>query len=290
MIKIDLSDAIVASEKMREKAISLYKLKINLVPENIDYLSKLAHLLREIGRLEESLSYFSKIAALDPENIDAKQMIAILGQMPAEVPCESDFCPAPFLYIEDFLSNSELQSIWNMEKLNKKHFSCSVISDYEDKGVEVDDYRKSLTLYIDDLGSIWGWFLEKIACKLPEVWSYVQIEPFVPTRTEMQLTRHGDNEFFKIHQDSGGKRLQNRKLTYVYYFHKEPKHFDGGEILLFDTDTKVNDLNNRYTKLIPKNNSIIFFPSSFFHQVTTVHMKKDGFRDGRFAIHGWLHK
>ncbi len=296
MIKIDLSDAIVASEKMRETAVSFYKSKIDSEPENIDYLLKLAHLLRESGRIEESLAYFSRIAELEPRNIDAIQMIAILSQRPEKIiPCESDFCPAPFLYIEDFLTDSELQSIWSMEKLDEKYFSHSTVSAYcenKEKDEINDDYRKSLTLYRDRLESISGWFLEKITSKLPDVWPYVQLSPFKPSRIEMQLTRHGNNEFFKIHQDSDSddKRLRNRTLTYVYYFHKEPKCFEGGEILFFDTNTKENDLNNRYTKLTPKNNSIIFFPSNFFHQVTTVHMKKDEFKDGRFAIHGWLHK
>lgn len=104
------------------------------------------------------------------------------------------------------------------------------------------------------------------------------------------MTRHGNNDFFKIHTDSGYKAdIQSRALTFVYYFHEFPKCFTGGEILLFDTDTEKNIFRTRFTKLIPQNNSIVFFPSNFYHQVTPVHLKKDNFESGRFAIHGWLH-
>jgi len=126
---------------------------------------------------------------------------------------------------------------------------------------------------------------------MPEVWPYVHMTPFTQTYTEFRLTRHGDNDYFKIHRDTGDdKPISSRALTFVYYFHKEPKIFEGGEILLFDTDTKNTDFNTRYTKLIPINNSIVFFPSNYFHQVNPVSLKDDLFENGRFAIHGWFHR
>ena len=289
MINIDFSDGIVATDMLREQAEVFLRSKIHEEPENIKYLTKLAHIMREMGNQEEALRLLSKIVELEPDNTEAKQLIAILGRKPDTDFCEKGLCPAPFLYIEEFLTNDELSAIWDTIEHNSDNFTDSLT--YFGQDQVNSDYRKSVTLYRDNFKTVSKWLLEKIYSQVEETWSYVQLDPFEPISTEIQLTRHGNNGFFKIHQDSGKrKEIRNRALTFVVYLHKEPKHFSGGEILLFDTDTKTNEYSYRFTKMVPTNNSIIFFPSNYFHQVTPIHLEEDIFENGRFAIHGWLHK
>lgn len=293
MLKIDFSDSIVATDRLREQAGEFLRSKILAEPENIVYLTKLAHIMREMGNQEETLRLLSKILGLEPGNREAKQLMAILSKKPDSHPCNKGLCPAPFLYIEEFMTNDELSAIWDTIKHNRNNFMDSTTyGKIEDTAPRVNNtYRKSETLSKENLGDISKWFLNKVYSRLTEVWPYVHLNPFEQTLTEMQLTRHGNNGFFKIHQDSGVREsIRDRTLTFVFYLHKEPKHFSGGEILLFDTDTKIDEFGNKFTKMVPSNNSIIFFPSNYFHQVTPIHLEEDTFENGRFAIHGWLHK
>ena len=54
---------------------------------------------------------------------------------------------------------------------------------------------------------------------------------------EMEVVAHGDGGFYHSHIDTftageaaGGK---NRRLTLVYYFHRQPRRFTGGHLRLF---------------------------------------------------------
>ncbi len=291
MIKVDLSDGISGTNALREEAIAFFLKKIETQPNNVDYLTKLTHLMREQGNIDQAMEFLSKILSVDSNNFEAKYLMSVLGQAHDKSPCRQSFCPAPFLYKENYLTNDELAHIWKTVKNNKNSFDHSELSTDSTKGKIDNDYRKSVTLYGNKLKDISGWFLEKISSDLSDICSYITIEPFLPSLREIQLTRHGNNEFFKIHQDSGDKpNIRTRTLTFVYYFHTIPRAFSGGEILLFDTDTKEDKCGKHFTKLTPANNSIVFFSSNYFHQVTPVYLKNDIFENGRFAIHGWLHK
>ena len=37
------------------------------------------------------------------------------------------------------------------------------------------------------------------------------------------------------------------------------------------------------------NNSLVFFPSDYFHEVLQVHAHGDAFENARFTVNGWLH-
>lgn len=44
--------------------------------------------------------------------------------------------------------------------------------------------------------------------------------------------------------------------------------YQGGDLLLFDTNEKENSYCNDYTQITPRHNILILFPSHFYHQVT----------------------
>lgn len=64
--------------------------------------------------------------------------------------------------------------------------------------------------------------------------------------SELQLTLHVKGDFFRVHRgssDNPKSLLNSRKITFVYYFYRQPKQFTGGDLLLFDT----NKVENTYT-------------------------------------------
>src|SRR5439155_10127989 len=101
-------------------------------------------------------------------------------------------------------------------------------------------------------------------------------------------TLHRPGGFYQIHRDNSGPKKRARRISYAYYFHQRPKRFSGGDLLLYDTDVQQGTCLPAFTRIVPRDNSIVFFPSSFCHQVTTVNCNLDDFTQGRFALNGWI--
>ena len=89
---------------------------------------------------------------------------------------------------------------------------------------------------------------------------------------------HRISHFAKI-DPSKGRYYGEKKEYYVF-------------CRLYDEKIDNNYLKqaNSFKKIAPKNNSIIFFLSRYWHEVLPVNCPSKNFADGRFTINGWLHK
>ncbi len=108
---------------------------------------------------------------------------------------------------------------------------------------------------------------------------------------DLQMTRHGNGDYFKRHVDAGTDDTAARKISFVCYFHLAPEPmFDGGSLKLFDglgTIAGLRLFNPFATIVCPDHNSIVFFPSEITHEVERVSCS-DKWEDGRFSLNGWL--
>jgi Rps23 Pro-64 3,4-dihydroxylase Tpa1-like proline 4-hydroxylase len=128
---------------------------------------------------------------------------------------------------------------------------------------------------------------------MPEVMPQVKMPPFTVGRIECQVTASTDGSYFRPHTDAGKGTLDaTRKLTYVYYFNREPKGFTGGELRVYD-DEFVNgkfSSTDTFQLVEPRNNSIVFFNAAIMHEVVPVHVPSKDFADSRFTVNGWVHR
>jgi hypothetical protein len=113
--------------------------------------------------------------------------------------------------------------------------------------------------------------------------SALGIPPFPVAGMEIQMTAHGDGEFFRRHSDSGSQATADRALTFVYYFHAEPKRYHGGEIVFFSPDGHKHELE-------PENDMLVLFDPKTPHEVCPVVCPSRRFEDGRFTLNGWLRR
>jgi Rps23 Pro-64 3,4-dihydroxylase Tpa1-like proline 4-hydroxylase len=81
-------------------------------------------------------------------------------------------------------------------------------------------------------------------------------------------------------------------MTFVYFFHREPRQFEGGELRLHDSKNGGDHplSTGSYQTIVPEQNQIVFFPSSTLHEITPVHCRSRSFADSRFTVNGWLHR
>jgi SM-20-related protein len=112
---------------------------------------------------------------------------------------------------------------------------------------------------------------------------------------ECQMTAHNDGHFYTAHTDfkaDTGTRVSRRALTFVYYFHRQPKAFEGGDLFVWDhyasnTDPLLRAPQGRAIQ--PLNNRIVFFDSRYWHEVLPIICPSGEFMDSRFTFNGWLH-
>jgi len=211
-----------------------------------------------------------------------------IGVMEAPVVC------AQCVVLDEFLAPQELDELVNYALEHEAEFQTSqVLSPSGEPGTIDYNHRRSCVLM--DLGKHQDVILERIRGVLPRVLDQLGIDEFPVTHTEAQITASNDGDFFGAHCDDAQSAIASRHITFVYFFHREPRPFGGGELHLYDSREgnerfNIGDRTGAYQTIVPQQNQIVFFPCSVMHEITTVECPSKAFADSRFTLNGWLHK
>ena len=127
----------------------------------------------------------------------------------------------------------------------------------------------------------------------PELAAELRVKPFETTFMELELVAHGDGAFYKPHIDlvrgyEGPPLPGIRLISGVYYFHAQPKAFEGGALRLLELGG-AEPPDRAFVDIEPVSNSLVFFPSWMPHEVRPVRCASGRFMDSRFAINCWFH-
>ncbi len=199
--------------------------------------------------------------------------------------------PAKYLILDEFLAPQELGELTQFTLEHEGEFSASeVVSPTETGGVINYEHRRSRVLM--NLGRIQALVVQRIRAALPQVLKTLAMEEFSIADVEMQVTASNDGDFFHFHSDNGSHRVATRYLTFVYFFHREPRPFEGGELRIHDARLEdgayVSD--GSYQTIVPRQNQIVFFPCELLHEITPVSCPSGQFADSRFTLNGWLRR
>jgi SM-20-related protein len=188
---------------------------------------------------------------------------------------------------DEFLVIEELEALLDYTGRHEREFTASQVFD---PGGNRPAYRRSRV----SLNT--GWFHDMIAQRmafyLPRILRALDRPYFNVTRVESQLTASNDGDYFRVHNDNSQANWPSREITYVYFFHREPRAFSGGELVLYDSreDGGVPEPVLARKRITPEQNTIVFFDSSVLHEVTPVSCPSQRFADSRFTLNGWLHR
>lgn len=132
----------------------------------------------------------------------------------------------------------------------------------------------------------------RFAEMFPHLASSVGIRQLRYSRIELEIVAHNDGDRFGRHVDtlSVGNADEGtaRFLSAVYYFFDEPPGFDGGELRLYPFGAASR--NTDFVDVIPRNNSLVYFPSFAPHEVLPVRCRSRDFAKSRFAVNCWFHR
>jgi Rps23 Pro-64 3,4-dihydroxylase Tpa1-like proline 4-hydroxylase len=216
-------------------------------------------------------------------DLDSGSSLGVLDA-PATVRAQS-------VVLDEFLAPQELDELVGYALQHEREFQSSeVVSPSGDPGVIDYSHRRSRVLM--DLGKHQEIILERIRCVLPRVLDQLGMEEFPITHAEAQITASNDDDFFGAHSDDAQETIASRRMTFVYFFHREPRQFEGGELRLHDSrgGSERHVSTGNYQSIVPQQNQIVFFPCSVLHEITSVECPSRAFADSRFTLNGWLHK
>lgn len=200
--------------------------------------------------------------------------------------------PAKVVVKRNFLTKQELRGLMEYTLTHEADFTPgSIIPNEKTEASTVPDYRRSRVLF--QFGEYRTLIEDRILANLPSVLRVLRRESFPLWYVDSQITASNDGDFYKAHRDNGASEpvdIPLRQLSFVYYFHSEPKAFSGGQLRFHDWAAgEVENVEQVGTRtIIPRQNTIVFFPSSYEHEVLPVRCPSRKFANSRFTANGWL--
>ena len=215
----------------------------------------------------------------------------VLSETKPAVAERSLVLPAQCVVLDEFLAPQELEELIRYTLEREADFSASeVVSPSADGGIVNYEHRRSFVLM--DLAHHQDLILARIKSVLPQVLEKLGMEEFSIAGVEAQVTASNEGDFFHFHSDNGSDRVASRYLTFVYFFHREPRQFEGGELRIHDARLEEGSYvsEGSYQTIVPQQNQIVFFPCELMHEITPVNCASQLFADSRFTLNGWLRR
>jgi len=197
---------------------------------------------------------------------------------------------AQCVVLDEFLAPQELASLVDYALERESDFQVGEV--ISPANAEVVDYEHRRSRVLMDLGKHEPMITDRVRNVLPLVLGKLGMEDFSIASVESQITSSNDGDFFRVHPDNGHDEVAGRYLTFVYFFHREPKQFEGGELRIHDARLHGEHYvtTGDYQTIVPQQNQIVFFPCSMLHEITPVQCPTGDFADSRFTLNGWLRR
>lgn len=195
----------------------------------------------------------------------------------------------PHILITDLLSPAEIDKATAHVLARESAFTDATVYAVDRSGQNHDTrFRRSRVL--DDVNDVAPLVADKLHNIIPRIWSDLRLPDITVNRMECQITAHGDGDFFDTHTDNSMPDIAHRRVSYVYYFHQEPKRFEGGHLKFYHSLLRggTNTAGTLAADIEPPRNSLMIFPAHNHHQVTPITSSSQALADQRLTINGWL--
>jgi Rps23 Pro-64 3,4-dihydroxylase Tpa1-like proline 4-hydroxylase/thioredoxin-like negative regulator of GroEL len=266
---------------------------LQLDPGNAAALVLAGGLARTTGDFELAAELYARAQVVDPENADVATAVQVLTGRPLEARLEEEMpVIVPFARLAGFLDKEAHGRVMAFAQANLASFQQSHVLRGMDQAYDTSVRSSRVAMEPKEIA---GWFKPRVISELPQVFARLGYAPFEVAKIELQMTAHLDGDFYTMHNDNShghrqGHDSDGRRISFVYYFCREPKRFTGGELRLFDTDLKRGASSKElFSRVAPHDNSIVFFPSAAMHEVGRLDMESSDPADGRFTLNGWIH-
>ncbi len=263
---------------------ALLQRRLEADPSDPVALEALGGLYRRLGRPAVAAAAYERLHAAAPDHPTAAYLAAVLQGAPLPVTApQAASWPAPFVRVTDALPPDDRDRLLALARAHEAAFEPMEVVRADGSGYrwELDPAQRRQVGLIgrEEVADL---MRPHLLSRLAEVFDRLLMPPFEVGELNVQMALTHDGHFSKAHVDDGGGRY---RVSCIYYFHRHPKAFTGGDLLLFDTnlaDGRYNPM--AFTRLVYEDNTLVLFPCPYFHEVTPVRCSSPHFEDGRFAV------
>ena len=285
----DAMPALLRPGGLYDQAEAALRRKLAADPHDTAALWKLAEIRRQRGDFAAARDGYRRLRVLGPDRRKAAWLHAVLGGdgVPEVVPPRRIW-PVPFVWMRNFLVPEQCERLSALAAEGHARF---VPARAGKKGAARVDPEIRVTWESDHRTrqAFHPWFIQKIRGVVPEVLERLRMEDIGRYGIHMKMREYPTGGFYRAHTDEPYDPDHPRKLNFVYFFHREPRRFSGGDLLLYDTDADTVACSfAAFSRIVPLRNSIVFFPSVSWHEVTHVRCETNDFKDGRWTVNGHL--
>ncbi|MBU6952773.1 2OG-Fe(II) oxygenase [Hahella sp. HN01] len=201
----------------------------------------------------------------------------------------------PHVIIPDFLPADLINEFLGAAHIHLCKFEKGRVSGYSEIAPEVRNSLRLKDLELDK--KMEAYFSPRLHRELSRYCSQLAVALFEISEIELKFCCYPNGAYFHTHRDDQAaysddpdKRIPcGRRISFAYYFHRHPQSFTGGELRLYATDRRHNIFSrNRMDDISPRFNTLVLFPSGFFHEVLKVSEPSGDIMNGRFAINGHI--
>ena len=277
------------AEELSDKAAAALRRRLAVEPRNAAALATLGKLERRRGDFAAALTAYRRLLAVTPDDAAAAWAVAVLGgdRLP-EAPPSADRI-APFVRMTDFLPAASCDRLLQDVLASRGRFAQAPLRRKNAETFLDRETRNALVLDKDEpvTRDVRSWFLPKLRAVLPEVLGRLRMDDSDMGHTAVEVTVHLHGDFFVAHRDKSPAGARHRIVSCVLFFHREPKPFAGGDLLLHDPGHAGGGVAGAFSRIEPFRGGIVFFPGDCLHEITPVACGAE-FGDGRFTVNGWI--
>lgn len=248
-------------------------------------LSTLGQIYRKQGALDRAAEAYARLRLLCPRDGIAAWMDAVLHDR-ALPPPPGALRPAPFVIIRNALPPDLHASLLPFVLATKPE-------DFAPSLVGMNTYRPEFrtSLCVEHADSLLAAFVDHVTPMFGALPERLALPPFEIVYVERRMRAYRDGHFFDVHADDKNEATRGRLVSYVYFFHREPRAYSGGDLILFDTDIDEQKPSmTSFTRIVPRDNMLLLFPSAYFHAVVPVRCASGDIADSRFVINGHIRR
>ena len=265
-----------ADDLLHSRAEAVLRQRLAEDPRDAEALHRLGDLHRRRGNFPAAAEAYGRLNVLRPGDRQVSWLRAVTAgeQLPAAPP--DGLRAAPFVHIRDFLSHAERERLVSAALATQGLFMPGGVGRGADRKVRPLE-RQALAVRLPDRGGVCAWLVPKLREALPMVSTLLRIDSLDLRRVDLTMVAHPDGGFGVRHRD-------DTPLSAICYFHRDPRPFSGGDLLLHDTDVETGrSSTSEFSRVEPLGGSIVFYPSYYAHEVAAVGCEPGGPGEGDFA-------
>ena len=283
----EVTPALLRPGGLQDLAAAALERTLAADPGNAHALWKLAEIHRRQGDFAAARGLYRRLRVRGPDRRKAAWLHRVLGGDGPQETAPGGVWPAPFVWRKNFLAPGECDRLLALGAGRRECFTPAKVGDPSTTRV---DPEVRITLEADPRTTkeVRPRIGPKIRSVLPDVLARLGMAGLdYRYGIEMSMRVYLGGGFYRAHADSLSTDHRPRVLSFVYFFHRQPRRFSGGDLLLYDTDVDTYAWTcAAFSRIVPLRNSIVFFPSACWHQVCSVQCETDDFEDGRWAVNG----